>query len=182
MRPLYSEFFAEAAAALGDPILRELEERYAELGRGWTALAGAALPSGVPLFQKAKEAFNARSEITLSGADAADEMRNAWARLGELGQEARERLGKLHLVSDLGLAQDQQRAFPRRRAWRPARRRNPDLGAVVRPAFQHADVEVPALSRPPRGQQPLGLGGGDDRPVMTIAGREGSGAFLQRRQ
>lgn len=90
MRPLYAEFLAEAAEALGDPTLRELGERYAELGRGWSALAGAALPSGVPLFQKAKEAFNARSEITLSGADAADEMRNAWARLGELGQEARE--------------------------------------------------------------------------------------------
>jgi hypothetical protein len=90
MRPLYAEFFAEAAGVLGDPVLRELGERYAELGRGWSALAGAALPSGVPLFRKAKEAFNARSEITLSGTDAADEMRNAWARLGELGQEARE--------------------------------------------------------------------------------------------
>lgn len=90
MRPFYAEFFAEAAGALGDPVLRELGERYAELGRGWSALAGAALPSGVPLFRKAKAAFNARSEITLSGEDAADQMRNTWARLGELGQEARE--------------------------------------------------------------------------------------------
>ncbi|HEV7504414.1 MAG TPA: DUF4872 domain-containing protein [Thermoanaerobaculia bacterium] len=90
MRPLYAEFFAEAVEALGDPILRELGERYAELGRGWSALADAALPSGVPLFRKVKEAFTNRSEITLSGVDAADEMRNAWARLGELSQEARE--------------------------------------------------------------------------------------------
>ena len=90
MRPLYAEFFAEAAAALGDPVLRELGERYTELGRGWSALAEAALPSGVPLFRKAKEAFNARSEITLSGEDAADEMRKAWTSLSELGQEARE--------------------------------------------------------------------------------------------
>jgi len=90
MRPLYAEFFAEAAEALGDPVLRELGERYAEMGRGWSALAGAALPSDVPLFRKAKEAFDARSEITLSGEGAADEMRSVWARLGELGQEARE--------------------------------------------------------------------------------------------
>jgi uncharacterized protein DUF4872/butirosin biosynthesis protein H-like len=90
MRPLYAEFFAEAAEALSDPGLRELGERYAELGRGWSALADAALPSGVPLFRKAKEAFNARSEITLSGSDAAEEMRNAWTCVGELGREARE--------------------------------------------------------------------------------------------
>ncbi|HEV7785100.1 MAG TPA: DUF4872 domain-containing protein, partial [Thermoanaerobaculia bacterium] len=90
MRPLYAEFFAEAAEALCDPGLREMGERYAELGRGWSALADAALPSGVPLFRKAKEAFTNRSEITLSGAVAVNEMRNAWARLDELGREARE--------------------------------------------------------------------------------------------
>jgi hypothetical protein len=90
MRPLYAEFLAEAAEALGDSSLREHGKRYAELGRGWSALADAALPSGIPLFRKAKEAFTNRSEITLSGSDASEEMGNAWTCLGELGKEARE--------------------------------------------------------------------------------------------
>jgi hypothetical protein len=89
MRPMYAEFFAEAAEALGDPALRELGERYAELGRGWSELADTALPSGVPMFREAKELCTARSELTLSGG-ATEEVRSVWARLGELGRQARE--------------------------------------------------------------------------------------------
>jgi hypothetical protein len=89
MRPMYAEFFAEAAEALGDPALRELGERYAELGRGWSELADAALPSGVPIFREAKELYTARSELTLSGGDP-QEARSVWTRLGELGRQARE--------------------------------------------------------------------------------------------
>jgi hypothetical protein len=43
-----------------------------------------------PAVPEGREAFNARSEITLNGEVAVDEMRKAWAGLGELGQEARE--------------------------------------------------------------------------------------------
>ena len=91
MRPIYAEFLAEAAEALGNPALRALGEQYAELGRGWSALADAALPSEVSLFREAKEAMARRSEITLSGSDATEEMREAWSRLGELAKEARDR-------------------------------------------------------------------------------------------
>jgi hypothetical protein len=90
MRPLYAEFFAEAAEALGNPALRTLGEQYAELGRGWSALADAALPSEVPLFRKAKEALTSRSEITLSASDATEEMGKAWSCVGELAKQARE--------------------------------------------------------------------------------------------
>jgi hypothetical protein len=89
LRPMYAEFFAEAAGALGDPALRELGERYAELGRGWSALADAALPNGVPMFREAKELCTARSELILSGGDP-EEVRSVWTRLGELGRQARE--------------------------------------------------------------------------------------------
>ncbi|MEA2600586.1 MAG: hypothetical protein QOF89_1578 [Acidobacteriota bacterium] len=89
MRPMYADFFSEAAEALGDPALRELGERYAELGRGWSDLADAALPSGVPMFREAKELCTARSELTLSGG-ATEEVRSVWTRLGELGRQARE--------------------------------------------------------------------------------------------
>ncbi|HEX3556607.1 MAG TPA: DUF4872 domain-containing protein [Thermoanaerobaculia bacterium] len=88
MRPVYAEFFAEAADALGRPALRELGERYAELGRGWSALADAALPSGVPLFREAKELLTSRSELRLSGE--VDEVRSAWTRLGELERQAQD--------------------------------------------------------------------------------------------
>jgi uncharacterized protein DUF4872/butirosin biosynthesis protein H-like len=89
LRPMYAGFFAEAAEVLGDPMLRSLGERYAELGRGWSELAGAALPSGVPMFREAKELYTARSELTLSGG-ATEEVQVVWARLGELGRQARE--------------------------------------------------------------------------------------------
>ncbi len=88
MRPVYAEFFAEAADALGRPALRELGERYAELGCGWSELADAALPSGVPLFREAKELLASRAELRLSGE--VDELRGAWARLGEMERQARE--------------------------------------------------------------------------------------------
>ncbi|HEX4963147.1 MAG TPA: DUF4872 domain-containing protein [Thermoanaerobaculia bacterium] len=88
LRPLSAEFLAEAADALGDSALRELGERYAELGRGWTALANAALPSEVPMFRKVKALQAERAEQTLSGD--AEGVCGVWKRLGELAREARE--------------------------------------------------------------------------------------------
>ncbi len=89
LRPLFAEFLAEAAEALGEPALRSLSERYADLGRGWSELADAALPSGVPMFRQAKELSTARSELMLSGGDP-EEIRSLWSRLGELGRQAGE--------------------------------------------------------------------------------------------
>ncbi len=53
-RPIFAEFLEEAGAALGDRTLGALATRYAELGRGWSALADAALPDTVPEFRKTK--------------------------------------------------------------------------------------------------------------------------------
>ena len=86
MRPIYAEFLDEAGDALGDSALLELGGRYAELGRGWSALGDAALPSEVPLFRKAKELLAERAELMLTGD--VEELRSAWKRFGELGREA----------------------------------------------------------------------------------------------
>jgi hypothetical protein len=87
-RPLFAEFLAEAAAALGRPDLRALAERYAALGRAWHELADAALPDDVPALREVKELHARRAELTLSGGGA-DEVHAAWARLGELERQAR---------------------------------------------------------------------------------------------
>lgn len=68
-RPLFAEFLAESADALGDRSLRALSERYAAIGTDWTALANAALPADVPLFAQVKQLLENRSEA-LSVAEA----------------------------------------------------------------------------------------------------------------
>jgi hypothetical protein len=89
VRPLYAEFLAEAGEALGDPRFAPVAERYAELGRGWSALAEAALPDGVPAFREAEELHTRKSEIFLEeGPEAAAELAAVWRRLEELGTEA----------------------------------------------------------------------------------------------
>lgn len=87
-RPLFADFLAEAAAALGRPRLRSLADQYADLGRRWSDLADAALPDDVPAMKEAKALYARRSELTHAGA-AADEVRAVWARLAELGDAAR---------------------------------------------------------------------------------------------
>ncbi len=75
-RPLFAEFLGEAGDALGDAELRMLAERYAELGRGWTALADAALPDEVPAFREAKEILVRRAEA-MAGATTTDDAETA---------------------------------------------------------------------------------------------------------
>lgn len=75
-RPLFAEFLEEAGDALGKPGLRRLAERYAELGRGWTALANAALPDEVPAFREAKAILEQRAEA-MAGATMADDAETA---------------------------------------------------------------------------------------------------------
>lgn len=62
-RPIFADFLDEAGKALGDRELASLSERYAELGRGWSALADAALPDTVPAFRKAKELIAAGIDV-----------------------------------------------------------------------------------------------------------------------
>jgi len=88
-RLLFADFLAEAADALDRPRLRSLAERYAELGRGWSDLADAALPDAVPAMKAAKELYARRSELVAAGAPA-DDVRSVWKQLDDLGVAARE--------------------------------------------------------------------------------------------
>jgi hypothetical protein len=78
-RPVFADFLQEAGDALGDDRLARLAERYAELGRQWTALAEAALPDSVPQLKEAKQSLAQKAELTASGAAA--EMRTCAAYL-----------------------------------------------------------------------------------------------------
>jgi hypothetical protein len=71
-RPLFAEFLGEAAGALSDRKLQALAERYATLGREWSALADAALPDSVPMFRKVKEALANRAEALATESEAAE--------------------------------------------------------------------------------------------------------------
>jgi hypothetical protein len=88
-RPIFAEFLSEATEALSDNRLAGLAERYAELGRGWSALADAALPSAVPAFREAKDLYSRYAELLTSG-EPIDEKLAVWAQLGELAAQAKE--------------------------------------------------------------------------------------------
>ncbi|MFO7167132.1 MAG: DUF4872 domain-containing protein [Chloroflexota bacterium] len=88
-RPLFADFLAEAAEALGHPPLAALAERYAELGRMWSGLAEAALPDDVPMLREAKELYARKAELLHAGAGA-EAVAGVWRRLGELEAQARE--------------------------------------------------------------------------------------------
>jgi hypothetical protein len=85
-RPMFAEFLAEAGDALRDGRLTRAGERYAELGREWSALAEAALPGDVPAFRKAGEALARLGELYhAEGARATDEIRECWAEIEAIG-------------------------------------------------------------------------------------------------
>ncbi len=87
MRPLYAEFFREAAEALDDEAFVPLAEMYAELGRQWSDLADAALPDSVAPFREAKELLAHREELFLSEApNATEEIEGIWTQLTALEQ------------------------------------------------------------------------------------------------
>jgi hypothetical protein len=88
-RPLFADFLAEAAEALAQPALTSLAERYAELGRQWSALADAALPDDVPALYEAKQLQTRKAELLHAGA-APDEIRAIWQRLQVLEEQQRE--------------------------------------------------------------------------------------------
>lgn len=84
-RPMFAEFLEEAGTALADPALSAAAERYAALGRGWTALAEAALPAQVPELAETRALLARRSEYRTEGADAAAEVGACWTALEEQG-------------------------------------------------------------------------------------------------
>jgi hypothetical protein len=85
-RPLFAEFLEEAGAALTDPGLTAAAARYAELGRGWTALAEAALPDRLPELAQTRALLARRSEYRAEGAGATAEVAACWKGLEEQAQ------------------------------------------------------------------------------------------------
>ena len=86
MRPLYAEFFREAAEVLDDEAFVPLAEMYAELGRQWSNLANAASARrrGAP-YGEAKELLARREELFLSEApNATEEIEGIWTQLTAL--------------------------------------------------------------------------------------------------
>jgi hypothetical protein len=83
-RPIFAEFLEESAEALGDRGLRALADRYADLGREWTALAEAALPDGIPAFRETRELLAKKWEgLHTEGGHAADTIGKCFAALDE---------------------------------------------------------------------------------------------------
>ena len=90
-RPLFAEFLAGAAEALGAEPLRALADQYADLGRAWSALADAALPDDVPAMHEAKQVLARRAESMHSdGPEAIEAVGQSWRRLAELATAAQE--------------------------------------------------------------------------------------------
>lgn len=88
-RPLYAEFFREAAPLLKSPLLDKLAERYEKLGVAWDELAEAVLPEDVDLFHRFGELAVERTELTLSGgAEAMSRLQEIAGELSELEASA----------------------------------------------------------------------------------------------
>src|SRR5262249_13106452 len=89
-RPMFAEFFAEAAEATKDKRLAGLGKTYGTLGRQWSDLATAAVPEEIPLFRQVHTALIQRHELMADGAPVED-IRAAWRLLEGLTAQARER-------------------------------------------------------------------------------------------
>jgi len=82
-RPMFAEFLEEAGTALSDPVLTAAAAQYAGLGRGWTALAEAALPAHVPELAETRALLARRSEHRAAGANGTAEVAACWKALDE---------------------------------------------------------------------------------------------------
>lgn len=90
-RPLFAEFLEEASSALGDKSLAALADRYAELGRNWSALATAALPEQVPLFRETRELLGQRHEaVTALGEEEASGGAECWQRIQQMNAKVKD--------------------------------------------------------------------------------------------
>jgi Domain of unknown function (DUF4872)/Butirosin biosynthesis protein H, N-terminal len=68
-RPLFAEFLADAASALGAGALAALAEQYARLGVAWSELAHAALPDPVPALRGLRDLLQERAELRATGGE-----------------------------------------------------------------------------------------------------------------
>jgi hypothetical protein len=87
MRPMFSRGLEAAVAAGAEPGLSAVAQRYASIGRDWSAFAHAALPGSERLFAEARQALDDRVERFRAGASI-DEMRWLNDRLDQLADEA----------------------------------------------------------------------------------------------
>ena len=87
MRPMFARGLEQAVADGADPALAGIAERYAAIGREWSALADAALPMTERLFAETRQVLDARVEHFRAGAPI-DEMRWLSDRLDQLAGEA----------------------------------------------------------------------------------------------
>lgn len=89
-RGIFAEFLGEAGRVLGDPRWAAAAERYAALANTWSAVADAALPRGVPLFDELRALRVERGEMLAEG-DAANTaaLRDVWAKIDALGERAK---------------------------------------------------------------------------------------------
>jgi hypothetical protein len=89
-RPLFAEFLDDAAGILRDRRLDDAAAGYRALGTRWTEFANAALPAGVPLFDKARKLMAKRAELRGGTVDAKalDALTKAEASLQALAMEA----------------------------------------------------------------------------------------------
>jgi Domain of unknown function (DUF4872)/Butirosin biosynthesis protein H, N-terminal len=86
-RPIFADFLREAADALRRSALADLAERYAELGRGWSALADAALPEDVGMLRETRWLLTEKAELHHSGGTT-DQIHAVWERLEVIEREA----------------------------------------------------------------------------------------------
>ena len=89
-RPLFAEFLDEASGILRDTRLGEAAAGYRALGVRWTAFANAALPAGVPIFDKARKLMTRRAELRAGNIDAKaiNALAKAETSLQDLAMEA----------------------------------------------------------------------------------------------
>jgi Domain of unknown function (DUF4872)/Butirosin biosynthesis protein H, N-terminal len=86
-RPMMADFLNEAGEAIPDPRLTALARQYADLGRAWSDLAGAALPDSVPLLKRARELRIHQAELMATGGPVEQKQMN-WAQLEEFAAVA----------------------------------------------------------------------------------------------
>jgi len=89
-RPVMADFLAKAADSLGQPALKPLGDRYAELGKQWADLADAALPDEIPEFAEFKSLTQQYAELYNSGGTPG-EKRAVWDQMDELGRRVKAR-------------------------------------------------------------------------------------------
>lgn len=79
VRPMFADGMRLAAAALENPSLDTIAQRYDDLGRAWSDLAAAALPTGVPAFRRTRSLQAGRAaRYREAGLGAHDDLAASW--------------------------------------------------------------------------------------------------------